>query len=126
MAAIAWDATARTRFDLVLPLWDVECEWHWDDTFQGIGFDEVYRRHEGVRRSLTQWSEVWDERSFTLRGILDGGDTLVFRMTASGRGIASGAPIEQDYFSVVRLDPLMVDFRNFADEAEALREAGFA
>ena len=126
IARIGWDATARTRLDLVLPIWDPDCEWHWDATFRGLGFDEVYCGHEGVTRSLQNWNEIWSERGFSVREVLDGGDTWVLRTTAFGRGVASGAPVQQDFSSVVRLDPLIVDFRNFADHAEALREAGFA
>jgi hypothetical protein len=126
VSAIGWEVTARTRFDLVLPMWDPACEWRWDATFRSLGFDEIYRGHEGVKRSLENWNEIWTERSFTLREVLDGGGTWVFRTRFSGRGVASGVPTHMDASSVVRLDPLMVDFRNFADDAEALREAGFA
>ena len=126
LSALAWDATARTRFDLVLPIWDPSCEWHWDATFRSLGFDAVYRGHEGVRQSLVDWNEIWTERSFTMSEILDGGDILVVRMAFSGRGVASGVPTQMVASSVVRLDPLIVDFRNFTDDGEALREAGFS
>ena len=124
-ATIALDVTARTRLDLVLPIWDPDCEWHWDKTFRSLGFDEVYRGHDGVRRSLEAWNEIWSDRSFTLRKVLDGGNTWITHTIASGRGITSGVPAQADAFSVIRLDPLIVDFRNFADEDAALREAGF-
>lgn len=126
LSMIAWDMTARTRLDLVLPIWDPEAEWHWDATFRGLGFDEVYRGHEAIRRSLQNWNEIWTERSFTLREVLDGGDIWITRTIGSGRGVASGVPTQMEVSSVVRLDPLIVDFRNFADHAAALREAGFA
>ena len=122
----AWDATARTRLDLVLPIWDPACEWRWDVNFRALGFEEVYRGHEGVRRSLQAWNETWTELSFTVSEVLDGGDTLVLRMVVAGRGLAGGVPTRADTSIVVRLDPLIVDFRIFADDAEALREAGFA
>jgi hypothetical protein len=125
-SALVWDATARTRVDLVLPIWDPACEWHWDVTFSSLGFDSVYRGHEGVKRSIEDWNEIWTERAFTVREVLDGGDTWVVRLTASGRGVASGVPAHADASSVVRLDPLIVDWRNFADDEAALREAGFA
>jgi hypothetical protein len=126
LSQYAWDATARTRFDLVLPIWDSACEWHWDLNFRALGFEEVYRGHEGVRRSLQAWNEIWTELTFTVREVLDGGDTLVLRMAVAGRGLASGVPTGADSSIVVRLDPLIVDFRVIADDAEALREAGFA
>jgi hypothetical protein len=65
---------------------------------------------------------AWD----AVREGLDGGDTWVLRVTASGRGAASGAPTQADVSCVSRLNPLLADFRNFADDAAALREAGFA
>lgn len=126
LSRIAWDATARTRFDLVLPIWDPACEWRWDPIMVGLGFDPVYRGHEGVRRSLRNWNENWTEVAFTVREILDGGDTWLLRMTASGCGALSGAPVRLDVSSVARLDPLIVSFHNFAHDADALREAGFA
>jgi hypothetical protein len=125
-AMVAWDATARTRFDLVLPIWDPDCEWHWDATLRALGFDAVYRGHDGVMRSLEAWNESWSERSFAVREILDGGSTWVMHTTFQGVGRGSRAPIEGEVYSVVRLAPLIVDFRNYGDEAEALREAGFA
>jgi hypothetical protein len=125
-AALGWQVTARGDRELVLPIWDPFCEWHWDTTFRSLGFDKVYRGHEGVAQSLQNWNDVWSERSFVVREVLDGGATWVMRTTAVGRGAASGAETRQDFSSVLRLDPLLVDFRNFADHAAALREAGFA
>ncbi len=124
-SVIAWDATARNRYDLVLPIWDPACEWHWDATFAGLGFEELYRGHEGVKRSLANWNEIWTERSFTVREILDGGDTWVMRLTVSGRGARSGVPAQADGSSVVRLNPLIVYMHNFRDDTDALRNAGF-
>ena len=125
ISTIVWDATARTRYDLVLPIWDPECEWHWDENFR-LGFDAVYRGHEGVKRSLWAWNENWTEVAFTVREVLDGGDTWLLRTTASGRGARSGVPVHLDASSVARLDPLIVEWHNFGDDADALLEAGFA
>jgi hypothetical protein len=116
----------RNRIDLVLRIWDPACEWRWDATFMALGFDEIYRGHEGVRRSLANWNEIWTERGFTVREVLDGGDTWLLRTTASGRGVLSGAPTHADASSVMRLNPLIVYFHNFHDDADALREARFA
>jgi hypothetical protein len=124
IADIGWDATARARFDLVLPLWDPACEWRWDAQLVGLG-DELYRGHEGVKRSVDTWNQNWSEVSFTVREILDGGDTWVLRMTGRGRGARSGVPTEMDFSSVVRLDPLIISWHNLIDDADALREAGF-
>jgi hypothetical protein len=122
---LAWRVTGRGDPHFVLPFWDPQCEWHWDTTFRSLGFDEVYRGHEGVARSLRAWSEVWTERSFAVREVLDGGNTWVMRITAAGRGVMSGAETRQDFSAVVRLAPAIVDFRNFANHEAALREAGF-
>jgi hypothetical protein len=123
---LAWKATGRGDPGLVLPFWDPQCEWHWDTTFRSLGFDAVYRGHSGVERSLRDWSDVWSERSFVVREVLDGGSTWVMRITAAGRGAASGAETRQDFSAVVRLTSAIVDFRNFADDEAALREAGFS
>jgi SnoaL-like protein len=126
VSMIAWDANSRNRDDLVLPIWDRECEWHWDPGFQSVGFDEVYRGHDGVRRSLNQINEMFTDRSFTVREILDGGDTIVLRLDIAARGVRSGVPGETKLSAVARLDPLIVDYYNFRDDADAMREAGFA
>jgi hypothetical protein len=126
LTEIGWDATGRTRLDLVLPIWDPDGVWRWDASFQTLGFDPAYRGHDGVARALVRWNENWTDGSFKLREILDGGDTLVIRTVASGRGVGSGVPVQMEVSSVVRLDPLIVDWWNFSDDAEALREAGFA
>ena len=126
LSVIGWDATARSRFDLVLPICDSACEWRWDPNFLALGFDALYRGHEGVRRSIESWNQNWTEVSFTPREVLDAGDTLLQRVTASGRGVSSSAPAQMEFSQVVRLDPLIVHLYNFLDDADALREAGFA
>jgi ketosteroid isomerase-like protein len=123
---ITWDALGRGRYDLVLPIWDPAVEWRWDASFVALGWDELYRGHEGVKRSVELWNRNWNEVSFTVREVVDGGDTLVQRVTLSGRGIRSDVPTQMEVSVVARLDPLIVDFYNFLDHAEALREAGFA
>jgi ketosteroid isomerase-like protein len=125
-AVIVWDASGGSRYDLVLPAWDRACEWRWHGDFLALGFDELYRGHEGVKRSMETWSEIWTEVSFTVREVLDGGDTVLMRVTASGRGGRSGAPVRMEFSAVVRLDPLIVEYHNFSDDADALLEAGFA
>jgi hypothetical protein len=124
-AALGWKLTARGDANLVVPFWDPRCEWRWDTTFRSLGFDEVYRGHEGVERALRTWNEIWTDRSFVVREVLDGGRTWVMRTTASGRGAASGAETHQGFTSVTRLTPLIAEFHNFADHEAALREAGF-
>jgi hypothetical protein len=126
LSVMVWDATARSRYDLVLPIWDPACEWRWDANFVALGFDELYRGHEGVKRSVESWNRYWTELSFTVREILDGGDRVVQRVTVSGRGARSGVPTQMEFSVVARLDPLLVELYNFVDDADALREAGFA
>jgi hypothetical protein len=126
LSVMAWDATARSRYDLVLPIWDSACEWRWDSNFVALGFNELYRGHEGVKRSLENWNTLWTERAFTVREILDGGDRMLQRVSLSGRGTRSEVPTGMEISSVVRLDPLIVSFHNFLNDAEAMREAGFA
>jgi hypothetical protein len=125
-AVIVWDATAGSRYDLLLPVWDPACEWRWHGDFVALGFDELYRGHEGVKRSIETWNEIWTDVSFTVREVLDSGDTLLLRVTASGRGGRSGVPTRMEFSGVVRLDPLIVEYHNFSDDADALLEAGFA
>jgi hypothetical protein len=126
LSVISWEATARRRYDFNLSICDPAFVWFWDANFTALGLDESYRGHEGFERSAETWNQIWTDISFTVREVLDGGDTLLQRVTLSGRGARSGVPTQMDTSSVVRLDPLVVAFYNFLDDAEALREAGFA
>ncbi len=121
----AWDATGRNDHHQLLALWEPDCEWHWDQTFGALGFEAVYRGHDGVERSLDAWSSIWSERDFTLREVLDGGDTFITTVLVSTRGSAGGVPTQAESHAVVRLDPLIRDFRVFYDRDDALRAAGF-
>jgi len=126
-SVLVWDQTARGRDDLYLAAWDPECEWHWHGDFLALGFDALYRGHEGVKRSVETWNALWTDRSFTPHEILDdGGTTYLMRVTLSGRGVRSDVPAELHFSSVARLDPLVVEYHNFQDHDEALRKAGFA
>jgi hypothetical protein len=120
------DATARGRPELVVPAWDTEGEWHWGGDFAGLGYDELYRGHEGVKRCIETWITIWTEQTYTAHEVLDGGDIFLMRWTISGRSILAGVPAEMQLSSVARFDPLLVYFQNFRDDAEALQEAGFA
>ena len=123
---IVWESTARGRYDLVVPAWDPAGEWRYGAKWVAVGMEEVYFGHDGVKRAVEDWSRMWSERSFTVREILDGGDTWVFRVNFWGRGEASGAPTQMDASAVTRFDPLIVSHYTFLDDEEALREAGFA
>lgn len=121
----AWDVTARNEHDLVLALWEPDCEWHWDQTFGALGFESVYHGHDGVERSLDAWSNMWSERDFTVREVLDGGDVFITSIAVAARGSAGGVPTEAEAHAVIRLDPLIRYFHNFYYRDDALREAGF-
>jgi hypothetical protein len=125
-SVIAWDMVARRRYDLVLPIFDPACQWRFDANFVALGFDRLYRGHEGIERGVEEWLQFMTEPRFTVREVLDGGDTWVIRMTFLARGARSGAPTQMGVSSVFRFNPLIFDEHTFLDDADALREAGFA
>jgi hypothetical protein len=98
-SVIVWDMVARRRYDLVLPIFDPACRWRFDANLVGLDFDRLYRGHEGIERGVEEWLQFMTEPRFTVREVLDGGDTWVLRMTFWARGARSGAPTQMDISS---------------------------
>jgi hypothetical protein len=125
LAEIAGDALGRSRDDVFLWILDPAVELRWDPAMVVLGWETVYRGPAEAADSLRLWNRDWNEPRYTVREILDGGDTLLLRMTLSGRGITSGVPTEMEISSVLRLDPLVIKASNFIDDAAALKDADF-
>jgi hypothetical protein len=62
VARVITDPTARGWPDLVVPVWDAEGEWRWGGDFAALGFDELYRGNQGVKRSIENWNTLWSGR----------------------------------------------------------------
>ena len=52
-----------------------EIEWY--SGFDGLGFEQVYRGHDGVRAYWRHWLEAWESIEFHLDDVIDAGDQVV-------------------------------------------------
>ena len=85
----------------------------------------VHRGHEGVRRSWERWLEQWDDWAFEVERVLDSGDDVLVVARESGRGASSGVSVTaRNYMAFTILDGKIARYREFYDEASALKAVG--
>ena len=82
-------AMARSDLDLVLQGYEPDAE-VWMRGMSGVGVGGCYRGHEGVRALYKDVDDVFDEWSWTIRAVVDGGDHIAIRADFVGRGRGSG------------------------------------
>jgi ketosteroid isomerase-like protein len=120
----AIEAYGREGLDGTLRYYDPEIEW----TSTGEWIERAtYSGHEGVRRYLgTMEAEIKDLRIEPVE-LIDAGDQVISSVRISGRGKASGAPVELTLISVGTLrDGLVYRIRNYPTKADALEAAGLS
>jgi ketosteroid isomerase-like protein len=86
----------------------------------------TYRGHDGFWQWLAKGSEAVTGVQFTMGDVIaEDGDTVVFHMTVSGRGAASGAAFTENLVHASRWrDGKIVFHGAFASPEQALRETG--
>ena len=86
----------------------------------------TYHGHEGFWQWLAKGSEAIAQAQFTMGVVIaEDEDTVVFHMTVSGRGAASGAQFTEHLVHATRWrDGKIVFHGAFADAEQALRETG--
>lgn len=121
---------AFARRDNVSPFaaYDRDIEWegsNWPE-LADLGFDHVYRGHEGVRKFWRHWLDAWVSIDFRLE-LRDAGDDVVALIWQQNCGRASGVVVEQVYAQVWTLrDGKVVRMRIFGDQNQALAAVGLA
>jgi ketosteroid isomerase-like protein len=88
-------AMARSDLDLVLPRYEPDAE-VWMRGMSGVGVGGCYRGHEGVRALYKDVDDVFDEWSWTIRAVVDGGDRIAIRADFVGLGRSSGVQTTMD------------------------------
>ena len=110
-------------------VYDPEIEWDARDAqwLTSLGFDGLYRGHEGVREAMRGWLSAWKAIEYRPDELIDAGDDVLAFVTIFARGRASGVDVtyEHPQLWTVR-DGKIVQMRVFDDRAEALRAAGLA
>ena len=82
-------AMARSDLDLVLQGYEPDVE-VWMRGMSGVGIGGCYLGHEGVRALYADVDDAFEEWSWTIRALVDGGDRLAIRADFLGVGRGSG------------------------------------
>ena len=119
-------ATSKTELLSAMPRTMAFChpEVEWTSREDGV----TYRGREGVREALERWLESFDEYSYEVQRIIDsGGDDVLVVGLEVARGAMSGAEVRSVNHELLTVkDGMIVRFREFFDEHEALEAAGLS
>ena len=88
-------AMARSDLDLVLQGYEPYAE-VWMRGMSGVGIGGCYRGHEGVRAIYNDVDDVFEEWSWTISAVVDGGDRIAIRADFVGLGRGSGVQTTMD------------------------------
>lgn len=86
----AFAAMARSDVDVVALSYDPNTE-VWMRSMFGVGISDCYYGHQGIRALYTDLDEAFNEWSWTIRHVVDGGDCIAVRADFVGYGRGSGA-----------------------------------
>ncbi len=122
----AWDAWLRGDMDSLLTCYDPEVVW--DLTHFRDWPDNTYRGHQGVRRFLEEWLEVWDDYEAGVEEIRTAPDGRVVSLAwQRGRGRQSGLPMEIEYALIATVrDGMILRLDNYDERSDALEAAGLS
>ena len=103
-------------------LCDPEVEW------TQRGGEETARGREGVREALERWLESFDDYRFEAQRFVDcGRDQVLVVGLEVGTGARSCAEVRSLNYELLTIrDSLIVRYREFYDESEALQAAGLS
>lgn len=93
------DAFNRRDLEAVLALADAEMEF--SPAVLRLEGGRVYRGHDGLRRWWDDLFSVYSDFSVEVEAISDSGDFTTARLHNRGRGMESGAPMDQKTWYVV-------------------------
>ena len=86
---------------------------------------QSYRGWEGMAATVRDSQDTFEDFRFVPERLLEKGDRVVVIVTMTGRGRASGVPVEERIGHLWTLrDGLAVELRAFTDPADALEAAG--
>jgi ketosteroid isomerase-like protein len=105
-------------------LYDPEIEWDSSNApwLLALGFEPIYRGHEGVRRAMRAWLEAWESIEYGSHELIDAGNEVLAFVHVRARGRASGVSVSYEHPQLWTLrDGKVVRMRVFGDRGEALR-----
>jgi hypothetical protein len=83
-------AMARSDVDVVVVSYEPDAE-VWMRDMSGVGVNDCYRGHQGIRALYADLDEVFNDWSWSIKRMVDGGDRLVIMGNFVGYGRGSGA-----------------------------------
>ena len=100
----------------------------WDATHFSEWPEGAYMGHEGIRRFLAEWLEVWDDFEVGVDQILAAPDGRVVALAwQRGKGRHSGLTMDMKWGQVFTLrDEMIVRVENYDNRSEAVAAAGLA
>jgi ketosteroid isomerase-like protein len=125
LAERAFAALARDGTDGLLPYLDPGIEWLSIPGFLPDAVDHVGR--EGVAKWFENISELFDDLSWRLDEVVDGGDRVMVSCTGKGRGRSSGIEAEMSVFMAASMRGGRVTrIESFLSRDQALAAAGLS
>ena len=110
--------------DAMVEFWHPEIDWR---AVEGAADDAgVLRGSDAMHRYYEDWIDAFEMITTTVEEVLlDEGECLVVKLRVAGRGRASGAPGDANYFVLYTIrDGLIVRGREYSTGEEALEAAG--
>jgi ketosteroid isomerase-like protein len=97
------------------------------ETWRGIDRDITWHGKDGYLALTAEWAEGFADWTATAEEFIDAGDLVVVRVHQTGRGEASGVPVEGDFWFVNTLQGgKIVRLEMYASKDEALEAAGLS
>jgi hypothetical protein len=100
-----FSAMARSDVELLVLSYEPDAE-VWMRSMAGVGMDECYRGHDGIRKVYADLDDVFGDWSWTIRAIVDGGDRIAVRGDFVAYGRTSGVKTAlSDGATAIRFSP---------------------
>jgi len=122
----AWEAWQRGDIDALFEVWDRDIVW--DTTHFQDWPESTYEGHEGVRRFLSEWLELWDEYEAGVDESLATRDGRVISLAwQRGKGHQSGLEMDIEWAQIATFrDGKITRIDNYDNRGTALEAAGLS
>ena len=120
-----WGAFQRQDWDLILVRYAPDIVYEFNPGMQTLGLDGSFRGHEGLRKALGKFIEVWDYFEFEPAYVIDLGDRLLSLGFNHSRARGSGVKLDVEFAQLATApDGLVTHQQSFFSWDEGLRAAG--
>lgn len=121
------EATNRGDLEAAFALYHPDVELVTTGKLDALGFDPMYRGREARIRFQQSWHAEWGEFRFEPEAFIDLADRVLIVGRMKGSGLASGAPIDNDWAVIYTVTAgRVIREEVFWDRAEALEAAGLS